>query len=65
LLGSLFFSSLIGIQTRLQVAGALFLPSEFMVVIPHIGVVLVLAIIGILGKKSGIPSALGVPYKRE
>ncbi|MEM2878165.1 MAG: ABC transporter permease [Candidatus Hadarchaeales archaeon] len=64
-LGTLFFSSIIGIQTRLQVIGAMFLPSELMVVLPHIGVVIILAIIGILGKKSGIPSALGVPYRRE
>ncbi len=63
--GSLFFSALIGIQTRMQVAGILFIPSEFMVVLPHIAVIIVLSLAGILGKKSGMPSALGIPYKRE
>lgn len=63
--GSLFFSALIGIQTRLQVAGVTFIPSEFMVVLPHIAVIIVLSIVGIFGKKSGMPSALGVPYNRE
>jgi len=65
LAGSLFFSALIGIQTRMQVAGILFIPSEFMVVLPHIAVIIVLSVVGILGKKSGMPSALGIPYKRE
>lgn len=63
--GSLFFSALIGIQTRMQVAGILFIPSEFMVVLPHIAVIIILSLAGILGKKSGMPSALGIPYKRE
>lgn len=65
LLGSIFFSSLIGIQTRLQVAGIIFIPPEFMVVLPHIGVIIALTLVGILGKKSGMPSALGIPYERE
>lgn len=65
LLSSLLFASLIGIQTRLQVAGIIFIPPEFMVVLPHIAVIIALTLVGILGKKSGMPSALGVPYERE
>ncbi len=65
LFGSVFFSSLIGIQTRLQVAKILFIPKEFMVVLPHIGVVVLLAILGIWGRKTGMPAALGKPYERE
>lgn len=65
LLSSLFFTALMGIQTRLQVAGIIFMPAEFMVVMPYIGVIIALTLVGILGKKSGMPSALGVPYERE
>ncbi|MBA7623158.1 hypothetical protein ES703_30551 [subsurface metagenome] len=65
LLSSLLFASLIGIQTRLQVAGIIFIPPEFMVVLPHIAVIIALTLVGIFGKKSGMPSALGVPYERE
>ena len=64
-LGSLFFTFLIGIQTRLQVAGFLFMPSEFMVVLPHIGVIIALTLAGAVGKKAGMPAALGVHYERE
>jgi ABC-type uncharacterized transport system permease subunit len=63
--GSLFFTFLIGIQTRLQVAGIPIPPSEFMVVIPHIGVIAALAIAGAMGKRAGMPSALGRHYERE
>jgi ABC-type uncharacterized transport system permease subunit len=65
LLGSLFFTFLIGIQTRLQVAGLLFMPSEFMVVLPHIGVIIALTLAGVFGRKAGMPAALGVHYERE
>lgn len=64
-LGSLFFTLLIGVQTRLQVAEILVIPTEFMVVIPHIGVVVALASIGALGKRAGMPAALGIHYERE
>jgi len=63
--GSLFFTFLIGLQIRLQVIGILFLPLEFMVIIPHLGVIIVLALAGILGKKAGMPASLGVHYERE
>lgn len=63
--GSLLFTFLIGIQTRLQVARIAFMPSEFMIVLPHIGVIFVLTLTGIIGKKSGMPTALGVHYDRE
>ena len=63
--GSLFFTFLIGAQTRLQVAGFTFIPPEFVVIIPHLGVIVALAAAGAMGKKAGMPSALGVHYDRE
>lgn len=62
---ALFFTLLIGTQTRLQVAGILVIPSEFIVVIPHFGVILALALAGILGKKAGMPASLGEYYETE
>jgi ABC-type uncharacterized transport system permease subunit len=62
---ALFFTLLIGIQTRLQVAGILVLPSEFIVVIPHFGVIVALSLAGILGKKAGMPASLGDYYEKE
>jgi len=64
-LGSLFFTLLIGLQTRLQVIGIGFIPPEFVVVLPHIGVILALALAGAIGKRAGMPAALGVHYERE
>jgi len=64
-LSSLFFTFLIGIQTRMQVAGFQLIPSEFMVVVPYVGVVLALAVMGATGKGGGMPKALGVHYERE
>jgi len=63
--GSLFFTFLIGAQTRLQVAGITFIPPEFVVIIPYLGVIVALAAAGAMGKKAGMPSALGVHYDRE
>ncbi len=65
LFGSLFFTFLVGIQTRLQVIGISVLPSEFIIVIPHIGVIIALALAGALGRRAGMPASLGKHYKRE
>jgi len=65
LFGSLFFTFLVGIQTRMQVAGIQFIPPEFVVVLPHIGVILALSLAGAVGKKAGMPATLGVHYERE
>jgi simple sugar transport system permease protein len=65
LFATLFFSFLIGIQTRIQVWGIIDIPKEFIIVIPYIAAALLLIISGILGKKAGTPSALGKPYERE
>ena len=62
---TLFFSFLIGIQTRIQVWGIIDIPREFIIVIPYIAAALLLIVSGILGKKTGTPSALGKPYERE
>jgi hypothetical protein len=45
--------------------GILFLPLEFMVILPHIGVIFVLALAGVFGRKAGMPASLGVHYERE
>jgi ABC-type uncharacterized transport system permease subunit len=63
--GSLFFTFLIGLQTRLQVAGFQLIPPEFIVVLPYIGVILALSLAGAIGRRAGMPSALGVHYERE
>jgi len=62
---TLFFSFLIGIQTRIQVWGIVDVPREFIIIIPYIAAALLLIISGILGKKAGTPAALGKPYERE
>lgn len=62
---SLIFTTLIGLQNRLQILGLLFMPVEFMVVLPHIGVIIGLFLTAILGKKTGIPAAIGIHYDRE
>jgi ABC-type uncharacterized transport system permease subunit len=64
-LSALVFTLLIGLQTRLQVAGILILPAELIVVTPHIAVVVALALAGILGRKSGMPAALGRYHHKE
>ena len=63
--GSLFFTVLVGLQIRLQVAGFQLLPSEFMVIIPHMGVIVALVLAGMMGKRMGMPSGLGRHYSRE
>jgi len=63
--GSLFFTFLIGVQTRLQVSGFTFIPPEFVVIIPYLGVIVALTAAGAMGKRAGMPSALGVHYDRE
>jgi simple sugar transport system permease protein len=65
LVATLFFSFLIGLQTRIQVWGIIDIPREFIIVIPYIAAALLLIISGIRGRKAGTPSALGRPYERE
>jgi ABC-type uncharacterized transport system permease subunit len=64
-LGSLFFTFLIGLQSRIQIIGVPFIPPEFVVILPHLGVILALALAGAIGKRVGMPAALGVHYERE
>ncbi len=65
LASSLIFTALVGLQNRLQILGLQFMPIEFMVVLPHIGVILGLFLTAVLGKKTGIPAAIGIHYDRE
>ncbi len=64
-LAAVFFSFLIGIQTRIQVYGFLAIPREIILVLPYIFGVILLIISGVLRKKSSAPAALGHPYERE
>ncbi len=62
---SLVFTALVGLQNRMQILGLMFMPVEFMVVLPHIGVIIGLFLTAVLGKKTGIPAAIGIHYDRE
>lgn len=62
--GASLFSAVGAIQLRLQVAGVEIIPTEFMSVLPHIAVIVVLTLTMTMGGKGAMPSSLGVPYKR-
>jgi len=62
---AIFFGGMIGLATRLQVWGVQLLPPEFMVVIPHIGVIVAIVLTRLVGKRAAMPTALGKPYIRE
>ncbi len=62
---ALFFSFLIGMQTRIQVYGFLAIPREIILVLPYIFGVVLLVISGMIRKKNSAPAALGHPYERE
>ncbi len=62
--GAFLFSIVGGLQLRLQAVGISFLPEEFMSVLPHIVVILVLVISAFFGAGKVIPSALGEPFER-
>jgi general nucleoside transport system permease protein len=64
-LAALFFSFLIGMQTRIQVYGFLPLPREIILVLPYIFGAILLIASGVLRKKKSAPAALGHPYERE
>lgn len=64
-IAALFFSFLIGMQTRIQVYGFLDIPREIILVLPYIFGVILLVISGVLRKKSNAPAALGKHYDRE
>jgi ABC-type uncharacterized transport system permease subunit len=64
-IAALFFSFLIGMQTRIQVYGFVDLPREIILVLPYIFGVILLVISGVIRKKSNAPAALGHHYDRE
>lgn len=65
--GATVFSAIIGIQSRMQVAGIIIIPVEFLSVLPHIAVIIVLVAACVTAKfgKSAMPSSLGTPYIKE
>jgi len=65
LLGAAIFTAINGIQTRLQVAGVIFLPTQFMNVLPYVAVIIGLVITKATGGKGAMPSSLDIPYQRE
>ena len=62
--GCLLFAGINGLQMRLQTIGVN-LPYQLMTAFPYIATLLALSIVMYRTGKSGIPSALGVPYFRE
>ncbi len=63
--GAIVFSAVVGLQMRLQVAGIIFIPLQFLIVLPHIAVILILTLTMAFGAKGAMPASLYVPYKRE
>jgi general nucleoside transport system permease protein len=61
-LGSLLFVGITGIATRLQILGLATIPSNFVVVLPHIGVLVVLTLAMKFARDAGVPGSLGQPY---
>jgi ABC-type uncharacterized transport system permease subunit len=61
-LGSLLFVGITGIATRLQILGLATIPSNFVVVLPHIGVLVVLTLTMKFARDAGVPASLGQPY---
>lgn len=65
LLGAAIFTSINGIQARLQAAGIIFIPLEFMNVLGYIAVIIGLVITMAFGGRGAMPSSLYIPYERE
>lgn len=63
-LGSFVFTATTAIATRLGILGIQILPPSYVVYLPHIAVIVGLTLAMILGKKMGMPAALGQPYER-
>jgi len=63
-LGSFVFVSTTAIATRLGILGIQILPPSYVVYLPHIAVIVALTLTMMLGKKMGMPAALGHPYER-
>jgi len=61
-LGSLLFVGITGISIRLEILGMSFIPPTYVVVLPHIGVLIVLTLAMKFAKESGVPGSLGQPY---
>ena len=65
LLGAAIFTSINGIQARLQAMGIIFIPLEFMNVLGYIAVIIGLVITMAFGGRGAMPSSLYIPYERE
>ena len=63
-LGSLLFTGITAVSTGLTVMGIIFMPLSFVSVLPHIGVLVALTVSSIRAKETGMPAALGQPYKK-
>lgn len=65
IIGVIFFSLLVGLQTRLQVLNFVAIPREIILVTPHIAASIILIVAAIRGAKTGVPSGLAKHYDRE
>lgn len=61
-LGSLLFVGITGISIRLEILGMAFIPANYVVVLPHVAVLIVLTLAMKFSKESGVPASLGQPY---
>ena len=63
-LGSLLFTAITVSSSRLQILGFTLIPSNYVVVLPHLAVIIGLTAAMLLAKGSGMPAALGEQYKK-
>lgn len=61
-LGSLLFVSVTALSTRMSIIGIRFLPPNYVVILPHIAVLVVLTVAMKFARETGMPAALGRPY---
>ncbi|MFQ5762789.1 MAG: ABC transporter permease, partial [Candidatus Bathyarchaeia archaeon] len=61
-LGSLLFTATTALATRATILGFEAIPLNYIVILPHISVLVALTLAMIWAKESGMPSALGQPY---
>jgi len=63
-LGSLLFVAITGVSTRMEILGIGILPPNYVAVLPHIGVLVVLTLAMIFARETGMPGSLGQPYMK-
>ncbi|MEM4246139.1 MAG: ABC transporter permease [Candidatus Bathyarchaeia archaeon] len=62
--GAILFTAIMAVSNRLEMLGLQILPPNYIFILPHISVLIGLTLSMIFLKESGMPSALGQPYKK-